>query len=331
LCDALTGSDDGQEMLERLERENLFVVALDDERQWYRYHHLFADFLRGRLGRESPELTGELHLRASGWYEENGPVAEAICHALSAPDQERAARLIEQGINEAWSRGEGLTVLHWLEALPIEAKRSRPRLLTEHALALVLTGRPNDAEPLLQEAERAASEATSGKDRRFLLGLASSIRSWRTRLRGDAPESVELARRALSLLPGEEAPHRNFAAVCLGEALRTIGDLSAASEAFAEAAEIGRAAGYVDGMLTGMVLHARVQAERGRLQESEEAFRRALRQLTEEGFDLLPAAGVVYIGMGALHYERNDLDEAERELNRGMQLAERTREVSSLV
>jgi LuxR family maltose regulon positive regulatory protein len=331
LCDALTGYDDGQEMLERLERENLFVAPLDDERRWYRYHHLFAEFLRGRLGRESPELTDELHLLASAWYEDNGHLAEAIGHALSAPDHESAARLIEQEIKEAWSRGEGPTVLGWLEALSTGAKRRRPRLITEHALALVLTGRPNDAEPVLQEAERAASEATTGKDRRYLLGLASAVRSWRARLRGDAPEAVELARRALSLLPNEEAPHRNFAAVCLGDALRSIGDLSAASEAFAEAAEIGRAAGYVDGTLAGMVLHARVQAERGRLREAEEAYRRALRLLTEEGFELLPAAGVVHIGMGVLLYERNDLDRAERELNRGMQLAERAREVSSQV
>jgi LuxR family maltose regulon positive regulatory protein len=331
LCDTLTDRSDGQEMLERLERDNLFVVPLDDERRWYRYHHLFADFLRGRLRRESPEHAGELHLLASGWYEGNGHLAEAIGHALSAPDYERAARLIEQEIKETWSRGEGPTVLGWLEALPTGAKRRRPRLITEHALALVLTGRPNDAEPVLQEAERAAGEAIIGKDRRYLLGLASAIRSWRARLRGDAPESVELARRALSLLPNEEAPHRNFAAVCLGDALRSIGDLSAASEAFAEAAEIGRAAGYVDGTLAGVVLHARVQAERGRLREAEEAFRRAQRLLTEEGFELLPAAGVVHIGMGVLLYERNDLDGAERELNRGMQLAERAREVSSLV
>jgi LuxR family transcriptional regulator, maltose regulon positive regulatory protein len=331
LCDALTGREDGQQMLERLERNNLFIVALDDDRRWYRYHHLFADFLRGNLGRECPELTGEQHLLACGWYEDNGHLAEAIGHALSAPDHERAALLIEQGIKEAWSRGEGPTVLRWLEALPTEAKRRRPRLITEHALALVLTGRPNDAEPLLQKAERVAGEATTGKDRRYLLGLASAIRSWRARLRGDAPESVELARRALSLLPDEETSHRNFAAVCLGEALRTIGDLSAASEAFAEAAEIGRAAGYLDGTLTGMVLHARVQAERGRLREAEEAYRRALRLLTEEGSDLLPAAGVIHIGLGVLSYERNDLDEAERELNRGMQLAKRAREVSSLV
>jgi LuxR family transcriptional regulator, maltose regulon positive regulatory protein len=329
LCDALTGSGDGQEMLGRLERENLFVVALDDERRWYRYHHLFAEFLRGRLTRARPELAGALRLRAAGWYEENGHLAEAIEYALAAPDHELAARLIERGIKEAWGRGEGPLALRWLEALPVGAKRRRPRLFAEHALALVLTGRPGDVEPLLEEAEQAA-EAVE-EDCRFLLGFASAIRSWRARLRGDAPEAVELARRALSLLPDEDAPQRNFAAVCLGDALRTIGDLSAAGEAFAEAAEIGRAAGHAYGALTGMVLHARVQAERGRLQEAEEEFRRALRLLNEGGFELLPAAGVVRIGLAALLYERNDLDEAERELDRGVELAERAREVSSLV
>src|SRR3712207_1342219 len=83
LCDALTGRSDGQQMLERLERENLFVVPLDDERRWYRYHRLFAEFLRGLLGRENPQLLGELHLRASVWHENNGLIAEAIAHALS--------------------------------------------------------------------------------------------------------------------------------------------------------------------------------------------------------------------------------------------------------
>ena len=173
LCDAVTGRRGGQGMLERLERENLFVIALDDERRWYRYHrassatscfvvpldderrwyryhHLFRDFLRGRLRREDPELAGELHRRASGWYEENGYLDEAIGRALSAPDYERAVRLIGGGATqEAWSRGEVPTVLRWLGALPSEARRRRPRLLLQHAMALALTGRPDDAESLL--------------------------------------------------------------------------------------------------------------------------------------------------------------------------------------
>jgi LuxR family transcriptional regulator, maltose regulon positive regulatory protein len=329
LCDALTGRTDGQEMLEGLERGNLFVVALDEERRWYRYHHLFADFLRGRLVRERPESLGDLHLRASGWYEGNGHLAEAIGHALSAPDHDVAARLIEEGVEGAVERGEGTTALRWLEALPTEAKRRRPRLFVEHAVALVITGRTDDAEPLLKEAERTAE--VGGEDGRFLLGFASTVRSWRARLRGDAPEAVELARRALSLLPDGGAPVRNYAAVRLGDALRAVGDLAAADEAYAEAAEIDRAARHPYGRLAGMVMHARVRAEQGRLREADEAFWRALRLLTERGFELSPAAGIAHIGMGALLYEHDDLDQAERALERGVELAERTGDVSTLV
>ncbi len=329
LCDAVTSRADGQAMLERLDRENLFVIPLDDERRWYRYHHLFAEFLRSRLGRENPGLVGELHLRACDWHEDNGLVAEAISHAFSAPDHERAARLVELGIKDTWKRGEFPTVLRWLESLPTGAKRRRPRLFPAHALALTITGRPDDVEPLLEEAEQAAE--STGEDRRFLLGFASAVRSWRARLHGDAREAVELARRALSLLPDEDLPQRNLAAVCLGDALRTTGDLAAASEAFAEAAEIGRAAGHVYGTLTAMVWQARVQAERGRLRAADDGLRRAARFVAEEGAELLPAAGLARIGMGALLYERNDLDGADRELQSGMELAEQARETSNLV
>jgi LuxR family maltose regulon positive regulatory protein len=332
LCDAVTGRKGGQGMLERLERENLFVVALDDERRWYRYHHLFADFLRGRLRRESPELTSGLHIRASEWNERNGRLSSAIEHALSAPDYGLAARLIEEGVEGAVERGEGATALRWLEALPTEAKRLRPRLFVEHAVALVITGRPDDAEPLLKEAERAASETTvDGEEGRFLLGFASAVRSWRARLRGDAPEAVGLARRALSLLPEGEAPVRIYAAVRLGDALRAVGDLAAAGEAYAEAAETDRAAGHAYARLAAMAMLARVRAEQGRLREADQAFRRALRLLADGGFEQSPAAGVVHIGMADLLYERDDLDGAERALERGVDLAERTGDVGTLV
>jgi LuxR family transcriptional regulator, maltose regulon positive regulatory protein len=330
LCDVLTGRSNGQAMLERLERENLFVVALDDERRWYRYHHLFADFLRGRLERESPGLAEELHLRATAWYEANGLISEAIDHVFFVSDNERAARLIEQGIPAALRRGEFPTVLRWLEALPTEAKRLRPRLLPRHAVALALTGRPDDVEPLLGEAEQLA-ETTAKQDRRFLLGYAAAVRSWRARLRGDAPGAVEHARRALSLLPDEDLDQRSFAASGLGFALRITGDLVAADEALAEALEIARAADHSYGMLSTMVWRARVQMELGHLREAEDSFGRALRFVDERGVGLLPAAGIAHIGMGALLYERDELDEAERELEEGVRLAEQAREVGNLV
>jgi LuxR family maltose regulon positive regulatory protein len=142
---------------------------------------------------------------------------------------------------------------------------------------------------------------------------------------------VDLARRALSLLPAGEARVRNYATVRLGDALRAVGDLAAAGEAYAEAAEIGRSAGHAYGRLAGMVMQARVRAEQGRLREADEAFQRTLRLLTEEGFELSPAAGVVHIGMADLRYERNDLDGAERELARGVELVERAGDVGTLV
>jgi LuxR family transcriptional regulator, maltose regulon positive regulatory protein len=329
LCDALTAREDGQETLERLEQENLFVVALDDERRWYRYHHLFADFLRGRLRHEDPGLARELHLRASGWHEDRGQHSEAIAHALFAPDHDLAARLIEEGVKGAWSRGEGPTVLRWVGALPDDAKRRRPRLILEHAQALALVGRLDESEPLLDEGESAAEDAED--KRRFLLGYAASIRSYNARLRGDAPRSIEYARKALSLMPEEELHLRNFAAVCLGDALRVTGDLAAAVEALAEAARIGRAAGHVYGTVTALVWWARLQNVRGELRASEATLRQALDFLAEQGAGSLPAAGLAYVGMGALLYERDELDGAERELSLGVERAELAREVSTLV
>src|SRR3712207_5879431 len=194
LCDALTGRDDGQRTLERLERENLLVIPLDDERVWYRYHHLFADFLRGRLVRESPEHAGELHLRASDWYEENALVAEAVDHALSAGDHERAARLMEGGIGQTWYRGEVMTLLGWLRKLPGEAMLRRPLLLVWYAAALMWVGRFEGVESLLREAEGAVGGAGEGQgeeprpaadDPQHVRATAAAVRSLHARLRGD--------------------------------------------------------------------------------------------------------------------------------------------------
>jgi LuxR family transcriptional regulator, maltose regulon positive regulatory protein len=342
LCDALTGRSDGQELLERLERENLFVFALDDERRWYRYHHLFRDFLRSRLERESPERIPELHLRASEWYERGGWLFEAVGHALSAGDYERAADLVGRVAREAWSRGEALTLLGWLNKLPSEVMRRRPKLLLEQATALVVSGRLDDAEASLREAERAAGVDGEGSGevpepgveevwRRHLLGGAAAVRSWRARLRGDTPDAIKLARRALELLPENAPGLRSFAAICLGEAHRSADDLAAAGAAFAEAAELGRAAGHNLGMLLGMVQEARVRRERGLLREAHDILRRALQLAAERGIELMPAAGFIRVGMGVLHYEWDDLDSASRRLADGMELAGRMGELAVLV
>ena len=341
LCDALSGRSDGQAILERLERDNLFVIALDDDRRWYRYHHLFRGFLRTRLQRESPERVSELHRRAAAWYEQNDLISEAVGHALVAEDYERAADLVERVVGEMWFRGEVMTLLGWLESLPEEAKRRRPRLLLEHATALLWVGRLEGVERLVREAERivgaAAEDSGEGPPpsaenihRRYLLGYAAATRAWHANLLGNPQSGIELARRALALLPDDPRP-RTFAAFTLAAAYTFGGDFEAASAAFAETAELGLAAGHDYLTLEAMGYHAELQMARGRLREADCILRRALVVAAERGDVSLPATGEVHVAMGELLYEWDDLDSAEDRLTEGVRLAKRTGQIGSLV
>src|SRR5829696_3170980 len=339
LCDALTGRNNGQRTLERLERENLLVVPLDDDRVWYRYHHLFVDFLRGRLRRESPERTVELHLRASEWYEENALVAEAVNHALSAGDHERAARLMESGVGQTWYRGEVMTLLDWLRKLPKEAMLRRPLLMVWYAAALMLVGRFDGVESLLREAEGVASEDQGEESRpdadrddpQHVLATAAAVRSLHARLQGDPQGAIEHARRALVLLPEDNLDPRPFAAFCLAEAYLAADDLEAANVTFAETVELSLAAGHDYIALTAMGSLAHLRMAQGRLREAEETLRQALGFAAERGAELLPAVGHVRTGMGELLYERDELDASERELTLGTELVERAGELEILV
>src|SRR5215212_4616603 len=342
LCDAVTGRNDGQRMLERLERENLLLVPLDDERKWYRYHHLFADFLRSRLERERPERLAQLHLRASEWYEESTLVAEAVGHALSAEDHQRAARLIESSVGQTWYRGEVMTLLGWLRELPKEAMLRRPLLLVWYAAALMLVGRFDGVESLLREAESAVGDAGEGQgeelrpvaddaDPQHVLATAGAVRSLHARLQGDPQDAIEHARRALALLPEDNLDPRPFASLCLAEAYRDADDLEAANSTFAETVELGLAVGHDYIALTAMGSLARLRMAQGRLREAEETLRQALGFAVERGAELLPAVGRVRIAMGELLLECDDLEASERELTLGTELVERAGELEILV
>jgi LuxR family maltose regulon positive regulatory protein len=340
LCDALTGRADGGRVLDRLERENLFVVPLDDERVWYRYHRLFADFLRSRLEHERPGLSATLHRKASEWCEENALIVEAVDHALRACDYERAARLMERGMDQTWYRGEVVTLLGWLRTLPDEAMRQRPLLVVWYAAVLMLVGRLEEAEPLLADAEsivrgpgsKAGKEPNPGADDpKHILATAAAVRSLHARFTGNPTGAVEHARRALSLLPEDNLNPRPFAALCLAEAYRAADDLEAAVAAFAEAARLGRAAGhdYIALAAMGTLSHLRIAL--GRLREADAALRQALAFAVERGAEQMPAVGRVRIGLGEVLYERDELEASERELVLGTELAERAGEFEVLV
>jgi LuxR family maltose regulon positive regulatory protein len=342
LCDALTGRNDGQQMLERLEHDNLFVIALDDERHWYRYHHLFADVLRSRLQREQPERIRELHRRAAAWYERNGWTSEAIRHALAAQEHDRAADLVEHVARKMWNRGEVMTLLGWLEALPEEVMRRRPQLLLQYSAALLWVGQLDDVEPLVREIERAVGVSEQGRDeglrpstdeplRQVLLGGAAATRSWHAYLKGEPHNAIALARRALALLPDKDLELRTYAAFRLAEAHRTADDLEAASAAFAESAELGQAAGHDYLVLRAMSRQAKLQMVQGRLREADHVLRHALRIAADRGGDSLPAAGEVQVVLGELLYEWDELEAAARRLKEGIRLSERMGQLDTLV
>jgi LuxR family maltose regulon positive regulatory protein len=291
----------GQQILESLEAANLFTIPLDEERRWYRYHRLFADLLRQRLLREHADLAPELHRRASEWYEQNGLIPEAVGHALAAGDYEQAASLIEWTAWTVLIRGEMLTLLGWLDALPADLLRSRPQLGVLRAWALALTGRLEHIESQLHEV-----------DVRLVEGDVAAVRSHVAALRGDVPSTIELALQALEQLPERKWFSRGLVALSLGIAYWRSGDLAAASQALTEAIMLGREADqkYLTMRATATLGH--VQKVQGLLRQAVASYRQALDLADEPGGRPVPFAGIACVGIAEALYEWNDLDGAMR-------------------
>jgi LuxR family maltose regulon positive regulatory protein len=329
LCEALTGSANGRAMLENLERANLFLIPLDEEGRCYRYHHLFADFLRDRLERTHPDVVPELHRRASLWYEKNGYSYEAVDHALAGRNHERVADLIEETGGTWWTRSEHSTLLRWLEALPDELMRARPRLCVIHAWAFTHAGRLDEAESRLAEAERLP--AAENEAHRAMGGEIFAVRARIASMREDAARAIEFTRRALDLLPEDDLYLRGELALNLGYAHWTTGDIAEASEAFAEAASSSQTAGNLRAAVFAIWYQATLEMIGGRLRSADELLQRARRLTGDHDGQPLSAVGIVHVGMAQLLYERGDLDGAERHLKEGIELAKRGSEAKVLV
>jgi LuxR family transcriptional regulator, maltose regulon positive regulatory protein len=329
LCEALTGSANGRAMFENLERANLFIIPLDAEGRCYRYHHLFADFLRDRLERTHPDAVPELHHRASLWYEKNAYPYEAVDYALAARDYERVADLIEETGGAWWTRGDHSTLLRWLEALPDELMRARPRLCVFHAWTLAHAGRLDDAESSLAEAE--PLPAAGNGAHRAVVGEIFAVRARIASMREDAPHAIEFSRRALDLLPEDDLYLRGELALNLGHAYWATGDVQEASKAFAESATSSQTAGNLRAAVFALRYQAKLEMIGGRLRSAEEFLRRAQRLAGDQDEQPLSAVGIVHVGMAELLYERGDLDGAERYLKEGIELGKRGSEAKVLV
>ncbi|MFL5659016.1 MAG: hypothetical protein ACJ8CB_33145, partial [Ktedonobacteraceae bacterium] len=252
LCDAvlMDPSVSGQETLEYLEHANLFLVPLDNERRWYRYHHLFADLLRQRLHqsaassmRDERKGVAELHIRASQWYEDNGLEIEAFHHAVAANDVARAERLIEGEGVPLHFRGAGAPVRNWLESLPAAVLNARPSLWVTYASALMTTGQTTAVEQRLQAAETAL-QGTEPDDRpQDLVGRIASMRATLAVIQHDGETIIAQSRRALEYLHPNNLPLRTAANWTLGFAYQLQGDRAAASRAYAEVISISKSFG----------------------------------------------------------------------------------------
>jgi LuxR family maltose regulon positive regulatory protein len=326
LCDAVTGRDDGQAMLEQVEQAGLFLVPLDEVRGWWRYHHLFADLLRARLPQERPGRVPELHRAAAAWYEDHGLADDAVGHALAAGDNARAGRLVEQHFDETlYLRSEGATAQRWLAALPGELFQSRPRLLLARGLLAATLGR---ADAPVAEFERVLAafpvdepfEPSAGKAASMLVNIPALLalhHSFAAQLRGDAEGTATFAAQALAELAEDERLLSSTAQGLLAAAEWLRGRLADAEHAF-----VSSIAGWPVGqhISWGVYQLGQVQSAQGRLDAAAETYQQTLAIHAVSGPPPEAPAGPAYVGLAEVAYQRNELDGALRQVTEGIAL-----------
>jgi LuxR family maltose regulon positive regulatory protein len=321
LCDALTGESDGETMLANLRRRNLFILPLDDEHRWYRYHHLFADLLGNLLRQEWPaEHIQALHLRACEWYERHGLTAEAGHHALAAGDFERMARLIERHSLAMATGGELATLLRWIDALPEDLARSRPWLCIHQAWPLTLAGQADAVEPLLLQIEQQVPLDDPRPERGEILGNVAAMRAMLATMHGDMPQAIELAHQADELLPADILIPRNVIPFTLASAYYAEGELAKANQHLAEVLKIGRASGDLWILVRTPCDLADVCIIQGQLRRATDLCREALGLAEARGARGSGTVGYVLVKLGEILHERNDLVAAREHVLDGVNL-----------
>jgi LuxR family maltose regulon positive regulatory protein len=319
LCDAVTEQDESQHMLETLERANQFVVPLDEERCWYRYHHLFAELLQNRLQRTQPELVESLHRRASLWYEQHNHAAEAVQHALAARDFELTAHLIESSATVFLKLGQTPQLLNWLNALPETRVRANPILSIYHAAALHLLDQPEEAERRIRDAERTLA-VKSAIEQTIITGLAAAIRANLARYSGDLERALSFAREALALLPEEPIEFRATVMSMVAHAYLISGDATPDTEQQVQAAVSANCtSGYRLMYFRSLILLARLQILQGQLGAAAATCELAEQATPVEVLQMLSASSIYCFTLGDLLREWNRLDEAEHLLAQGME------------
>jgi LuxR family maltose regulon positive regulatory protein len=318
-CEALTGHPDSQDLLSELEQANLFLIPLDDERVWYRYHHLFADFLRTELSKTETE---KLYKKATLWHEQNDLLSEAVGYAIASGDLEFLADVIDRGLRKdaIWSGGNLTLYATWLEALPPQAFQSRPALSLNASRILYLLGRFDLAEKQIDQAEQSLNALSSSPEKKQMLALASLYRGVIASVRGDTEQAIERITFAQERLPQENHLQHARGFFSLGLAYQLSGQTELAVQIFLKSSEEAQSAGVLSLAIHALGSAAQVQISQGQLSRAEQACQQAIQIAGGKG---LPPLGLAESILGSIALERNDLAAAEEFLQNGIALSRR--------
>jgi LuxR family maltose regulon positive regulatory protein len=332
LCDALTGGSGGSPTLEALERANLFVVPLDEHREWFRYHHLFADTLRARLLAEQPDRVPALHRAASEWYAAHDLPEDAVRHALAAADPAYAADLVEAALPDLRRERRDRLLREWLTTLPVDVVRSRPLLGTYLAWTRLVLGDLDGVETALRDAERSLAggmpsprvgvSAAALEEMRTLPSTMAIFRASAAQARGDTDATRRHARTALDLAGPQDHMARAGSLGFLALAAWARGDLDEAVEAFSEAVDSMAAAGDVADQLGGAVVLASMSMARGRPSEARALCERALVTASQHPGDALATLGDLHVALADTLVEQGEPEAAQRHLQAAQALGE---------
>ena len=317
LCCALTGRRDAQAVIERLEKANLFVVPLDDECIWYRYHHLFQDYLLTLLARPEQE---SLYKKASAWHEANELMPEAVRYALASGDSEFSAGVIERAINRntTWSSGNITLLSSWLEALPADAITARPNLCLHASRIHYLASQYDLAERHIEQAEAALRNQPETPETEKLLALAALYRGSLACVRGDVQQALEQTEYARARIPTENHLAHARAFFNLGHAFEGGGELERSVENYLQSSEAARLAGVHFLSIQARCCAAQIMVRQGRLAQAEQACQEAVRLVSGAR---IPPLGLAHIVLGIIALERNELVSAVQLLKDGVSLS----------
>jgi LuxR family maltose regulon positive regulatory protein len=317
LCDAFRLGEnkedlqrkDSQEILEELEQRNLFVIPLDDERHWYRYHHLFSDLLKSTLKQhKSEEQIRALHHRACQWHQREGNLDEAMSHAMAAQDYEQAALMVDENIAGMYSRSEIPDLLGWIEKLPEHIVRGRPWIDVHRANTLVISGRPDEVDPLLKDIEKLIKPDTPRSLE--LQGHIAAVRAYAANLSGDAQRSIHLASLAKEYLPNEHPAGRGTAAYTLADTYFACDDMESAAQELQEMLLVGEKSKQLMIIIPALCDLAAVKKTQGQLHRAKELYDRAYQWLEEmDGLNYRLRCSYEF-GIADLYREWNQLDAA---------------------